>query len=101
MARIILANCGNGYCGCDAKDIFLYDDDTVDKEIDIDIFNWAVDTAESYAYVHFGWGEPYTDEEYEDYIENYVTYGWEEIPYAEYCEWCKNWGYDPIPITIN
>lgn len=93
--KIILARCGNGYCGCDSEDAFFFDEGTSEREIDEDVLAWARENAESYAYVHFGWGEEYTDEEYEFYIENYVDFDWHEASYEEYVEWCENWGYEP------
>lgn len=92
---IILARCGNGYCGCDSEDAFFYEEGTVEGVINCDIWNWACDNAESYAYVHFGWDEPYTDEDYDFYIENYMEFDWHDATYEEYVEWCENWGYEP------
>ena len=93
--RIILAICGNGYSGCDAEEVFFYDESVDINEINSEVWGWACENAESYAYVHFGWDEPYTDEEYEDYLENYVSYNWEEVSYEKYLAWCENWGYEP------
>lgn len=93
--KIILARCGNGYCGCDSEDAFFFDEGTSEREIDEDILIWARENAESYAYVHFGWDTPYTEEEYDEYIENYVDFDWHEASYEEYVEWCENWGYEP------
>ena len=94
--KIILATCSNGYCGCDAEEIFFVGEDGWSAaEINEVIYGWACENAESYAYVHFGWDEPYTEEEYEDYIENYMSYDWEEISYEKYLDWCENWGYEP------
>lgn len=92
---IVLANCGNGYCGCDAEEVFFYEEGASDKDINSDVYDWAVDNAESFAYCHFGWDEPYTDEDYEDYLENYVTYDWHVATYEEYLDYCDNWGYEP------
>lgn len=92
---IILAHCGNGYCGCDCEDVFFYDESTEETEITEDLWAWACDHAESYAYVHFGWGEHYTEEEYEEYMENHVDFSWEEISREEYLEWCDDNGYEP------
>lgn len=95
--KIILARCGNGYCGCDSEEVFFYDEDCWSAtEINDEIYGWALENAESYAYVHFGWGEFYTEEEYDDYIENYMSYDWDEVSYEEYVEWCENWGYEPL-----
>ena len=90
--KIILAKCDNGYCGCDCEDVFFYDNDTTETEIEEDLWEWAVDNAESYAYVHFGWDEEYSEEEYEEYLENHVNYTWYEAIYEEYVDWCENWG---------
>ena len=30
-------------------------------------------------------------EEYEEYLENYVSYTWYEATYEEYVDWCENW----------
>ena len=95
--KIILATCGNGYCGCESEDVFFYYEENgiTEAEINDDIYDWACSNAESFSYVHFGWCEPYTDEEYDDYLENYMTYDWREATYEEYVEWCENWGYEP------
>ena len=69
---IILATCGNGYAGCDAEEVFFYDEGTAEAIINEDVWQWACDNGESYAYVHFGWDEDYTDEDYDNYIENYT-----------------------------
>lgn len=90
--KIILAKCDNGYCGCDCEDVFFYDNDIAETEIEEDLWVWAVDIAESYAYVHFGWDEEYSEEEYEEYLENHVNYTWYEATYEEYVDWCENWG---------
>ena len=94
MARIILAHCGNGYAGCDAEDLFIYDNLIDDKIITDEVYAWACDHAESYAYVHFGWDEPYTEEDYDEYLEEYMTLNWQDIAYDEAVEWCENYGYD-------
>lgn len=98
MTKIILARCGNGYCGCDSEEAFFFDEGTSEREIDEDVLMWARENAESYAYVHFGWDEPYTDEEYDFYMENYVDFDWHEATYEEYLEWCTNWNYEPSKI---
>lgn len=93
--KIILARCGNGYCGCDSEDVFFYGEDVTDDEIGEDLYGWACENAESFSYVHFGWDEEYTDEEYEDYMENNVEFDWHVATYEEYVEWCENWGITP------
>ena len=92
---IIMAHCGNGYSGCDSEEVFFYKDGTAEAVINEDVWSWACDNAESYAYVHFGWDEPYTDEDYDDYIANYVDFDWHDVTYEEYVEWCENWGCEP------
>lgn len=92
---IVLANCGNGYCGCDSEEVFIYEAGVSEKEISEDVNDWAVENAESFAHVHFGWGEEYSDEEYEEYIENHVDMDWYIADYEEYVEWCESWGYEP------
>ena len=56
----------NGYCGCEIEEEF---EGTYEDAVD-----WANDYlpeyAESYAYVAFGWDEEYTEEEYDNYIED-------------------------------
>ena len=93
--KIVLATCGNGYCGCDSEEAFRFDEGFKDEQIECEIWNWACENAESFAHVHFGWDEPYTYEDYDDYIENYVTYDWHEATYDEYLEWCDNWCIEP------
>lgn len=92
---IVLANCGNGYCGCDSEEVFIYEAGVSEKDINEDVHDWAVENAESYAHVHFGWDGEYSDEEYEEYIENHVDMDWHIADYEEYVEWCENWGYEP------
>lgn len=93
---IVLARCGNGYCGCDSEEAFFFNDSMDEVEINEEMLSWAQENAESFAYVHFGWGESYTDEEYEDYLENYVEFTWNIASYEEYVEWCENWGNTPM-----
>lgn len=38
--KIILAECDNGYCGCGCEDVFFYDNDTTDIEIEEDHLEW-------------------------------------------------------------
>lgn len=92
---IILAHCGNGYCGCESEEVFFFEDGTAEAIINETVCDWARDNAESYAYVHFGWNEEYSDEDYEDYMENNVDFDWHDATYDEYVEWCENWGYEP------
>ena len=93
--KIILASCGNGYCGCDTEDVIFFDSNVTEESIQEDLWDWARDHAESYSHVHFGWGEDYSEEDYEDYLENYVTFSWNEITREEYLEWCDENGYEP------
>ena len=93
--RIILATCGNNYCGCDSEEVFFFDDGTLDSVINSEIYSWAVENAESFSYVHFGWDSDYSEEDYDFYIENYVDFDWHDATYEEYVEWCENWGYTP------
>lgn len=88
----ILACYGNGYCGCEGEIVLTYPEDTPDSTINEDVWELAIENAESYSYVHFGWDEECSEEEYEDYIENNVTYDWRVISHEEYVEWGKNWG---------
>lgn len=91
---IILAKCGNGYCGCEEEDVFFFDEDVIEKDIDDEIYQWAIENAESYSHVYFCCDEEHSDEEYEVYIEN-VQYDWKVASYEEYVEWCENWNLDP------
>ena len=87
--KIIFAHCENGYVGCNVEDVFLFDDEMTEAEIDQEIWYWACENAESFAYVHFGWDEPYTEEDYDDYIENHVNFDWYEATHEEYVKWCE------------
>ena len=100
--RIILATFGNGYCGCDQEDVFFFEDNESDTEINSIVYSdWVLDMAESYAYVHFGWDESYTDEDYDDYIENYVSFGWDDISVEKYLEVCEDHGWEPRYDLLN
>ena len=96
--RIILATCGNNYCGCDSEEAFFFDDETLDSVIDFEIYSWAVENAESFSYVHLDWDSDYSEEDYQFYIENYVDFEWHDATYEEYVEWCENWGYTPREV---
>lgn len=93
---IVLAHCGNGYVGCDSDEVFFYEERTDERTINTEVQQWAEENANSFAHVHFGWDADYTDEEYEDYITNYVEYDWHEATYEEYIEWCENLGCEPV-----
>ena len=92
---IVLAYCNNGYCGCESEEVFFFDDSMPEQEINEELLVWAQENAESYSYVHFGWEGDYTEEEYEEYLEEYVDYYWRLVTYEEYLDWCDNWNYKP------
>jgi hypothetical protein len=56
----------NGYCGCDIEEEFV---GTYEEAVE-----WAneylPDYAEDYIHIAFGWNEEYTEEEYDDYLED-------------------------------
>lgn len=56
----------NGYCGCDQEEEF---EGTYKQAIEF-ANEHLPDYAESMAHAAFGWDEEYTEEEYEEYIEN-------------------------------
>lgn len=95
MAKYILITGGNGYCGCDFEDVLFYWDNVDENTLNEDAWAMAEDNAQTYSHVRFGWGEDYDDEEWEDYIENYVHCNWEEITRERYLEWCREMGYTP------
>ena len=67
MAKYILFSGGNGYCGCDFEDVLFYPNDVDENQIDADGWAMAEDNATTYSHIHFGWGEDYTDEEWEEF----------------------------------
>ena len=96
MKKIIIARCGNGYNGCDAEEAFIYDADVSEAEIEEDVRCFAIENAESFSHVHFGWdNEEVTEEEYDEYIQEYVEYEWRCATREEYLEFCENWGIKP------
>ena len=56
----------NGYCGCNQEEII---DGTYEEAQD-----WAeeslMDYAETWTHIAFGWGEEFTEEEFDSYFEN-------------------------------
>lgn len=56
----------NGYCGCNMEEII---DGTYEEAQD-----WAeeslIDYAETWTHIAFGWGEEFTEEEFDSYFEN-------------------------------
>ena len=89
--KIILAHCGNGYSGCYSEEAFFFDQDSTEDDINCVVWIWVCENAEYFAHAHFGWDEEYTDEEWEDYIENYVEFDWHEATREEYVEWCRDY----------
>lgn len=93
---IVIARCGNGYSGCDAEEAFIYNINTTEAEIEEDVRYFAFENAESFSHIHFGWdNEDYTEEEYEEYLNEYTEYEWHYATYEEYLEFCENWGIKP------
>ena len=90
---IVLAHCGNGYCGCEDEEVFFFDDGTDEESIETIMYDWALDNAESFS---FGWGESYTEEEWDDYIENWMTFNWNIISHEEYLEYCDYNDIEPV-----
>ena len=95
MKRYIKIGYGNGYCGCNGE-VYLYTDIS-DKELSNYAHAQAMNNAESYEYMVWGW-DYYTAEEYaeandvsveeaeemmESYWKNIESY-WEEITQEEY-----------------
>ena len=89
---IVLAHCGNGYCGCEGEEVFFFDDGTDEESIETIIYDWALDNAESF----FDWGESYIEEEWDDYIENWMTFNWNIISHEEYLEYCDYNDIEPV-----
>ena len=85
---------GNGYVGCDQEEMMFYPKDTPARMINIDVNEWGHENADSYAYVALGWEEDYTEEEYEDYVNN-CDWGWHDATWEEYVEYCENWRITP------
>ena len=56
----------NGYCGCDQEEEF---EGTYDKAVEF-ANEYLHDYAENMSHVAFGWDEEYTEEEFEEYLEN-------------------------------
>lgn len=96
MKKIVIARCGNGYNGCDAEDVFIYDANVSEAEIEEDVCCFAADNAESFSHIHFGWdNDEYTEDEYDEYLNEYVEYEWHYATYEEYLEFCENWSIKP------
>lgn len=95
MAKYVKAFGGNGYCGCDWEDVFIYPDDVTEEEINEDVYSRAVDEGESYSYVHFGWDSDYSEEDYDEYMENYIHCGWDWTDRDGYLAHCDNYSFTP------
>ena len=89
MKRYIAIHCWNGYQGCDLDEVLIFDHKISDKEISETVYEIACENADSYSYVHFGWGVECSEGEYEDYIMNNVVFDWYDMTYSEYLEYCK------------
>ena len=88
---LVLAHFENGYCGCDQEEVFHFEAGTELRFIEGTISEWAMDNADSFAYVHFGWEAEYTDEEYDEYIEM-IEWTYENLTYEEYLKYCEDEG---------
>lgn len=88
---LILAYFENGYCGCDQEEVFHFEVGTELRFIEETVSEWAMDNADSYSYVHFGWETDYTDEEYDEYLAM-ITWTYKDLTYGEYLEYCENTG---------
>ena len=64
MEKVWIITFSNGYCGCDIEEEFV---GTYEEAVDF-ANDYLPEYAESYAHAAFGWGEEYTEEEYDDYI---------------------------------
>lgn len=80
----VVAYYENGYCGCDTTDFFTFDDNTTTSEIADYIWDTRRDYADAYAHVHFGWDESYTDEEWEEWVEEYCMVTWDIVSEEDY-----------------
>ena len=88
----VIAYFENGYCGCDQTDFYTFVDDTTTSEINDQMYDAMCAYAESYSHVAFGWDEPYTDEEWDDYLENQCSVNWEVVSKERWDEERKEWG---------
>lgn len=80
----------NGCCGCDSTEYFKANNiEEVLTYMDEGLWDYA----ESYAHVHFGWNNEYTEEDFEDYYES-CDHTVEEITDMEELE-----GEDIIDLT--
>ena len=76
---------GNGFVGCDYEEYREYDDDTPEFVIENDSLEICEENAESYAYQRFGWDEDYSDEDYDEYLEDCYC-DWTYISKEEFIE---------------
>ena len=74
---------GNGFAGCEYEEYQEYNDDTPDYIIEEDALMVCEENAESFAYMRFG-DDPYTDEEFADYVANDCYFDWEYITEEEF-----------------
>ena len=63
----------NGYYGCDIDEEF---EGTYEEAVEF-ANEYLPDYAEGYTHIAFGWDEKYTEEEYDEYLEN-CSYSIEE-----------------------
>lgn len=56
----------NGYCGCDITEEFEGTYEEAEAYAKDNLYDYAND----YGYCAFGWDNDYTDEEFEEYLEN-------------------------------
>ena len=66
MAKKWIITFSNGYCGCDIEEEFT---GTYEEAVEF-ANDYLSEYAETYAYIAFGWDEGYTNEEFEEYLED-------------------------------
>lgn len=57
----------NGYCGCDITDYYKANSF---EDVECYMEEGLGDYAKTYAHVHFGWDNDYTEDEYDEYFQD-------------------------------
>ena len=82
--KYILFTGGNGYCGCDWEEAYVFDDkDITDAYLDGLARSLAIDYAETYEYVAKGEEGWENEEEETDYYDN-IYWDWTEMDEETY-----------------
>lgn len=90
MAKRYMATYHTGYCGTEHRHYIIADSENQVEEY---MEDGLLEYAENWTHVAFGWGNSYTDEDFEDYCQN-CYYEIKELSDEDFEDVCEEYGVD-------